>query len=637
MAGPSTRNAWCGAAIASALAVACGDGAPVELRIRPAPGLAGCPRAGETRTLLVSALGERGELRQALDATIAGEVRLTVPDDTRQVTIEALGPGGEVVALGASRPLAAPREAATGAVLDVDVAMLPPDGVCEVGALPEPAVRPQLATLGPAVLVAAADGAVRRYDVDGGDLTEVALPAALMSPQGLRGATLTALGPGRAVLIGGPLPAFAVYLDGDGFGVPGLFEPRAHHGALALDATHVLVVGGCSALAPAADGCAPGTLLKSTRILDVTTGEATIGPNLRFARLEPVVLIGGVDQLGQPTSYLIMGGRNEDGTARSDFERIDLVDGGRRVGDGGGALVATLATGAQLVVPSSPLGSGSAVFDDGFPVDTIAARTGGGAPAAALALADGRVAVLGGDQGASLSLYEPMSDRWVRRDLGGEPPAGAWQDASATMLEDGTVLIAGGLVDGVASDRLWRYRPSLTGPWQAAATVTPLSDSGAQLVPLLPGQVERGVGWRMPFDPGDDGRPVTAVFPAPQVQGGVMTVVATVDVRLDLIAGAVREADGLIVRLIAGAPAELRRRRGDVETSICVGATVAPWAPTPQTMALTVDDDEVVATVDGAEQLRCAHDGLATFGRWGVATGSAGAVTIATATLQRGP
>lgn len=620
-----------------ALAAACGDGAPVELRVVPVPGLQSCPRLGAARTLLVSALGESGEVRQALDATAAGDVRLVVPDDTRQITIEALGPGGEVVAVGASRPLSPPRQAAVGATLEVEVAMLPPDGLCAVGTLPTASASAQVVNLGPAALVATAAGDVLRYDLRDGALAPVALPAALASAQGLRGATVTALGPGRAVLVGGPLPAYDVYDDTSGFAAPGLFEPRAHHGAVALDASHVLVVGGCSALAPGDDGCAPGTLLKSSRVLDVTTGEAAIGPNLRFERVDPLVRVGSVDAAGAPTSYLIIGGRDADGAERNDSERIDVVAGSRRVQEAGGVAGATLATGAQLVVAASPATTRAAVFVDGDLVDRAAARLGG-APAVLVPVEDGRVALLGGDDGTSVQFYEPMADRWVRRELAGEPIAGTWRGASAATLDDGTTLIAGGTRDGAPTTEVWRFRPTTLTPWAASTTVTPLGDGLAQLVPQRPGAVERELGWRLVADAATDEQLASAVIAAPQVQFGNLTAVVTVEAEVTLIAGAASAADGLVARLAAGEDATLAvRRAGQLEPPRCVGARIEPWAAGPQSLQLRVDVAEVVATVDGVEVLRCEHDGLATLGRWGVGTSGQGAVTIATATLQRAP
>ncbi|MEZ4367054.1 MAG: hypothetical protein R2939_12335 [Kofleriaceae bacterium] len=478
---------------------------------------------------------------------------------------------------------------------------------------------------------------VERYDAGRGAFEALATPSALVNPEGWTGAAAVALPDGRVAIVGGPRPAYVVYDPALGaLGPPGLFELRLFHAAVALDADRVLVAGGCSALV--AGACAPGAALRSTRVIDLRTGELAIGPNLAVARigatawLEPaaadgtggvvVAVAGGVDAAGAPLATV---------------ERIDLATGtvdavaaapGQVAPlDGGGALIALAPTGAAAsgaAYVATPGGGGGATA-------TTTAR----ADAVLVTLEDGRAVALGGDDATTASSYLGMTARWREDDLAGQPPA-TWRDVGAARLADGTVLVVGGVDGDGPSAGAWLYRAGLLGTWSAEATVTPSAGQRVpQLSPWDPTAVDRGAAWILRSTTAGLG--AWALVSGPRSSSGRLTAVVRLGAGgVAVIAASPRGAAGVIAALVPGAAATVATRDDAIETPRCAGAVVPPLAGSaPSTIVLEVDDDLVVVRLAGAELVRCTVPARPP-GLWGVgALGDGAAVTVDTISFER--
>jgi hypothetical protein len=91
-------------------------------------------------------------------------------------------------------------------------------------------------------------------------------------------------------------------------------------------------------------------------------------------------------------------------------------------------------------------------------------------------LPDGRVLVVAGAGGVNASyqataeLYDPVSGSWTAAGVLADAPPGTLTEHTATLLQNGTVLVAGGGVDGWwISPAMELYDPA-TGQWTATAT-----------------------------------------------------------------------------------------------------------------------------------------------------------------------
>lgn len=126
----------------------------------------------------------------------------------------------------------------------------------------------------------------------------------------------------------------------------------------------------------------------------------------------------------------------------------------------------------EVLVFGGSTSSAQAAFAELVDVRTGTTRHGGWmvlprAQHAALRLADGRVAAVGGSNRNSIELWSPASNTWT---LAGKRMAHVRQHATATLLRDGRVLIVGGYTESAAYRFAEIFDP-------ADETFTPLMDA----------------------------------------------------------------------------------------------------------------------------------------------------------------
>jgi hypothetical protein len=86
----------------------------------------------------------------------------------------------------------------------------------------------------------------------------------------------------------------------------------------------------------------------------------------------------------------------------------------------------------------------------------------------AIVLDNGQVLVIGGTStGPGAELYNPATGKWAAT---GNPPS-ALPGATATLLPDGQVLVAGGAAGFTATSSAELYNPA-TGTWAATGSMT---------------------------------------------------------------------------------------------------------------------------------------------------------------------
>lgn len=453
-----------------------------------------CGAPDDGRSLIVRALGDfPSDESTARAAVVAAGVRLDIdsfPVATQALSLEVLGAGGAVRAVGRSAPLLGGIDAlADGA--ELPVFMAPLGGACATGPPLAARVRPLLARSGAgAVVVGGVSLAgepvhtVEYYDPASASFSLLAERLYGTDALGLTGASATGLPDGRVLIAGGPASAYQIYDPASGFS-PALFlDPgRAYHAAVAIGPSQVLLAGGCGALAADAR-CTADSALRTSSIVDLDAGTVRAGPALAQRR------IGGSAALVGGGAVLLSGGVDLDGAPLTTAERV-FLDGSRTseviVGTAAvGASAARLLSGSVLT-GFAPAGAESAA--------TVAVLTPTGA--SPRALADAPVAVAGAtltalEDGSALALvggqalrYEPVSGRFRVLDglnlelaapaaegEGGLPAA----EHAAALLDDGSVLVVGGrpsnesdVGDGAQA---WIVRPGLDGPLDGEVAVS---------------------------------------------------------------------------------------------------------------------------------------------------------------------
>lgn len=628
------------AAAAAAGLAACGDPAA---RVTLVNTSGGCGRPASPTDLRIIAYAARGEVVRAVVPT--GEIADLgdFPSDTEQLGVEVVVGGGVVAAVGKSAPLdfqALPDGA------QIPVFMAPIEDFCPAADMREPRVAPLVAPTLRGVLVLGGRGAngaplgtAERYDPATNQFVEVFVPPVLRQG-GFVGAQLTAMPDGRVVVTGGPRPAIAVYdPDTDAFGEAKLVaEDRAFHGAIPIDDTHVLAVGGCEELAGA---CGAPRADSHAYDVDEPGADNAAGPALSIGRAGATLFEIGLQRDGRH-AFVAAGGAAlpgaADATAADRFTLGELtseaVPGTFAVPaalDGGGVLTAFAPDDAM-----APAGAASVIVPG-----LAAARPAGTAPALAgvrlVTLEDGRVLGFGGDRSDVLR-YDPTADAWQTRAYPATPTRpGRLVAPRLVRIADGAVLVLGGTLAGAATAKAWIFRPALLGPASGSVTVVPAGESRANvLTPEDPAAVSRAAGWVLAAPPNELRR---ALVGGPRAASGAVRAVVRVRAGgVALVAQQEAPGQALVGELVPGAPARIVRLAGAAVRALCSGATVPPFDPAaPAIVSLAIEGGRATLARDGATLAACTLDG-APRGAWGVAAlggADAAEVVVETATVSR--
>ena len=561
----------------------------------------GCGRPADATTLRVVALGDFASRTRTIGFGDALDID-NLPGDTRQLTVEVLGAGGVVLAIGKTATF---ELSALGDGDEIPVVMAPPGGMCPVSALGVAQMAPTLIRAGDGVLLLGGRDArgpvidAEWYDPRTGRFSEVPVPPPWAGSFGFAGASAVALPDGTVAVIGGAVGAYAIFDPATrAFRDPpgALLEDRAFHAAVALDDGRVLLAGGCAVGADGLPDCQPADADRQASILTLASGRlvrsAVVAGTVAGAT---AVLEASGDDLAGPPRVLLAGGTDADDRpvafaqrfAIEDVasERVDGVPGVPVALDGGAVLVALSPTG-------TPLGS-AAVIPPGRAARVVGATTPR-RDATLTLLEDGSVLALGG---AGASRYFPEAGRWQTDAIPGEGPD-ELVGHGAVRLDDGSVLIAGGRDgdDPVAS--AYVLRPSLVGPFAGAlvaAAVQAGEDFDENAVsPLDPARLTREATWRLTAD--GPGLRSWVVVTGPRMTDGVLqaSVLATGGGAAVLV-GFVDPAHVDVVELPADAPPRLvRHRPGRVET-LCTGDALVPI--TAATITVSRAGDRVTAQV----------------------------------------
>ncbi len=465
---------------------------------------AACGAPADARTLLVTALGAFPPTEAtARSRPVAQGIEFEIgsfPAETRVLAVQVIGTGGAVRTVGHTAPfdLASLEDGA-----EVPVFMAPQRGFCPTGPPLTPRIAPLVARVDQAVFVAGGRNeagqpvyGMERYNHATGRFDALAVDLYADDALGLIGATMTAVGGGRVLIAGGSRTAYQVFDSASGTVSAARFlsEARAHHAAVWLGDDRVLLVGGCARLEP--DGaCDPTSVLATTTIIDLAAERVSDGPPLARPRAGASVVREADGRV------LVVGGVDDTGTPATMAERIDPAR--ERSGEeipGVAGIAAPLAAGgsfAGFATVDAPAETSGAVVPPGALVATpVASTMVPRAGVTATPLEDGRVLVFGGltaDAGDEALYYLPSDATFEA--LAASPVRGGAvlrrRDHAAVRLLDGTVLIVGGRdASGAALGDAWIYRPELTGPFAADATVS-FADSllAQQVIPRDPGRM----------------------------------------------------------------------------------------------------------------------------------------------------
>jgi hypothetical protein len=636
---PPTRPALRYALLAVALLAACASDdtrAITLVRVTPAAGPA-CGAPADGRTLIIEALGDfpaSEATARSIEVSAGAVVDIaSFPPETRALTVEVIGAGGAISAVGQSAPFAG-RLAELADGTEVPVLMAPPMGACPTGPPARFRLQPLLARAGAGVLVAggvdetgAPVHAVEYYDPATASFTTLAERLYGTEDRGLAGASATAAADGRVAIAGGPVPAYQVYDPATGAFSAELFlngGARAFHAAVALAPARgvgprVLLAGGCSAL-DAAGACGPGTALRTTSILDLDSVTVDDGPALTLER------IGGVAVSEASGTVLLAGGVDATGAPVTTAERVDLT--GERPGQlipGLGAQAARLPSGSVLsafaAVGSAPGTAGVVLPAGATTASPVLAAPAARAGVTLTTLHDGRVLALGG--GTPL-LFEPIQSRFLRlpaTDLDFAPATSGYvPEHGAVLLDDGSVLVLGGRLpaDDAGEPRAWILRPELVGPWagDASANFTNL-DFARLAVPRDPRQgtlaAEGATTHYLMQSSASTGLPSEWLVLAGPIFGRVSIEAQIRAVRsgVAVLFGFRDPANHLALVMLPGQPATLFqidagtvRAIGACEASVISAAALA-GGDEPAQIQVRIDTRAVTAVLDGAEVLSC--------------------------------
>lgn len=584
--------------------------------------------------LRVIAYTARGELRRSVLPDDPAEID-AFPADTEQLGVEVVGAGGGLVAIGKTPPLPF-AELADGT--EIPVVMAPPNGFCPVGPMTEPRVAPLVARAGAGVLIAGGFGpsgeplsTAEYYDPATATFSPVEVPPSLVdADNGLSGAVLAELPDGRVALTGTASHALAYFsADDRELTAPSLFDHRAFHGAYAVDADHLLIIGGC---ADVAAGACTGPTLRTGFVYDLRDlAMRERGPQLPDAaqRYGAEILDLGIQRDGV-RRLLLVGGFGDPGRA----DRFAVTDATTEEIAGLHAQHALLDGGAVLTAfdrDGDPQTGAAAVLapDGGLAPVALAPRVAG---ARLATLEDGSVVAIGGD--ANVARYVPTTNSWLVAPPAGISP-GALVGPVMARLADGSLLVLGGRD---ATAQAWIYRPSLVGPASGSVVALPDGSTEGVLTPSDPALVDRTGARFVLAAEGDDYR-ARALVGGPRIADGAVSASVTVQAGgVALIAQQTGPGHALVGRLVPGEPARIEQLAGGTVTRICSGAAVGE---TDLVGAVTLSIAGGQATLgtgpigEVAAKVSCAVP-AADRGAWGVAAAGPGArIGIGAVTVGR--
>jgi hypothetical protein len=602
---------------------------PIELPSSDPDNPCGKPAASTVSSIRVIAYTPSGELRRT-DSEISD-----FPADTEQLGIELVGNDGTVLATGKTAPLVDYGDLATGA--QIPVAVLPPNGFCRTNDMTEARVHPLVATAGTGVLVVggAADSSAELYDPATATFTAIPLPGVLATDaSALVGASIASLADGRVVVSNGQVlivfdPAKGLFDD------PQVVTARTDHASLGLDASHVLLTG----------GCLPGactTPLRSSLAYQLDgngaiVGDGVVEPSLPTASVRYGGTLIDLGVISDGSRRLVLAGATSDPTTADQLPITTDVDADATTATGMHAQVAQLDGGAILAafeLDGSPQTGDASVL----PPEASAAAAIALAPAwdgARLVVAeDGSALAIGGD--AEVARYSPTTSTWDTHTPGGDAP-GSLAGPSLIRLADGSVLVLG---DGSSTASAWLYRPSLVGPASGQVVALPDGTSGI-LTPSDPTTATLAASTLTLTAPADD-LTARALVGGPRIATGTLTAAIRVPAGgVALIAQQTAPARALVARLVPGEATRIERHVGADVTTLCTGDDVTS-DELATGVVLAVTDDTVTASVGPAGsstvKVSCGFSAdpiAAERGQWGIAATAAGMVEVATVTVAR--
>lgn len=609
------------------LLVACGEPAAHVQLVPVNP----CGMAMSPTALRVIGYTAGGELRRSVPPNDID----AFPEDTEQLGVEVVGAGGGLVAIGKTAPLAFADldDAAT-----IPIVMAPPDGFCPVGTMTEPRSAPLVARAGAGVLIAGGVGAggeqlssAEYYDPATATFTHVDVPPSLIDlDNGLAGAVLTELPDGRVAITGTASHALAYFeASARKFTTPSLFDHRAFHGAYAIDADHLLILGGCAEVTA---GACSGPTLRTGFVYDLRDlSQRARGPQLgdTAQRFGARIFDLGIQRDGV-RRFVLAGGSGDPGAG----DRFAIADAMTEPIAGMHAQSALLDGGAVLTAfdPDADPQTGAAavlVPDGGLAPIALAPHVAG---ARLVTLEDGSVLALGGD--ANVARYLPTTNTWTVAPPAGVSP-GVVVAPVLTRLGDGSVLMLGGRD---ASAAAWIYRPSLVGPAAGSTVALPDASTEGVLTPSDPTLLDRTSSRFVLQSVADDYR-ARALVGGPRIAAGSVSASATVQAGgLALIAQQTGPGHALVGRLVPGEPARIEQLDAGATTTLCSGAAISA-ADLAGAVTLTISDGTATLGVgvlgDVAAKVSCALPATER-GAWGIAAAGADArIDVRAVTVSR--
>ncbi len=591
-----------------------------------------------THVNVISYSPTRGETTIAAFQTTDPVASITdFPPDTEEIGVRVTGAGGAVLAIGKTAPL---PFASLPDGANVPVFMAPPDGFCKTGDLDQVRVHPVVAPAGAGALVVGGDdgsgaplSSIEYYDPATATFSPVDVSVELVDPSsGLHGAVLTPLADGRVAFTGTGNHVIAFFDPARPTGLtpspPTSFDHRAFHGAIAPDAEHLFVIGGCLDVAL---GACSGLNLHSS--FDYELGDLAkraSGPSLGSTaqRVDATLFDIGVQDDGVHR-YVLAGGSGDFGVgdrfALDDAQTTALAGLHAQVAAAdGGAIVSAFAADTD-----APGGAAGVLPPGGSTLAAIAnapARSG----ARLVALEDGTTVSLGGD--ATPSLYDPTADAWTALPPNAPDAPGAIAGPSVARLADGSVLV----LDGTAS--AWIFRPSLVGPQSGQIGALPLGTGAGVLVSPDPSTVTRSSG-DLVLTAKDASLDARVLVGGPRMTTG--NVAASVRVTaggVALIAQQVGPGRALVAELVPGMPVRIERIDGGSPNVLATGPVVEAFDPAGAQVSFDIHAQTATVTVNGAVTSAdlAADPDAGDRGSWGIAADGLGAkVELTTITVSR--